>query len=86
MIKNTNAKFILVSYNNEGIINEADMKTILGKYGVVSETNINHNIYNRMRGIAKYKKVSSTGDCDGKDDKDDKDDKVKESLYLLEKI
>lgn len=83
LIKNTNAKFILVSYNNEGIINEADMKTILGKYGVVSETNINHNIYNRMRGIAKYKKVSSTGDCDGKDDKDDK---VKESLYLLEKI
>ena len=79
LIKNTDARFILVSYNNEGIINELDMKTILGKYGVVSETNINHNIYNRMRGIAKYKKIQGTGDCS------EKDDKLKESLYLLEK-
>ena len=90
VIKHTNARFIIVSYNNEGIINETDMKALLGKYGVVTETNINHNIYNRMRGIAKYKKkTDEVKNTNVKDtnvkDTNVKDTNVKESIYLLEK-
>jgi len=74
LIKHTRAKYILVSYNNEGIISETEMKIILGKYGEVVEKNIEHTTYNRMKGIAEYKK-----------DKDKPQTKIKECLYLLQK-
>jgi len=74
LIKNTRAKFILVSYNNEGIISEEKMKEILGKYGDVRENFIEHNTYNRMKGTAEWKK-----------DPNKKVDKIKECLYLLER-
>jgi len=73
LIKNTRAKFILISYNNEGIITETEMKTILSKYGKVKEHHIEHNIYNRMKGIAEWKK-----------DPNKKTEKIKECLYLLD--
>lgn len=74
LIKNTRAKYILVSYNNEGIISETDMKKILSKYGEVTENFIEHTTYNRMKGIAEYKKG-----------KDKPQTKIKECLYLLER-
>jgi adenine-specific DNA-methyltransferase len=72
LIKNTRAKFVLISYNNKGIISEREMKNILGKYGVVKENLIEHNVYNRLKGIAEWKKSSG------------KDEKIKECLYLLD--
>jgi adenine-specific DNA-methyltransferase len=75
LIKNTRAKYILVSYNNEGIISETDMKKILSKYGKVTENFIEHTTYNRMKGIAEYKKG-----------KDKPQTKIKECLYLLERV
>ena len=72
LIKHTRAKYILVSYNNEGII--SNMKEILSKYGVVTEKFIEHSTYNRMKGIADYKRNP------GKEVAN-----IKECLYLLEK-
>lgn len=74
LIKNTRAKYILVSYNNEGIITEPEMKAILSKYGTVTENFIEHLTYNRMKGIAEYKK-----------NPDKPETKIKECLYLLSK-
>lgn len=74
LIKNTRAKFILISYNNEGIIGEEEMRGILGKYGKVKEHYLEHNVYNRMKGIAEYKKGA------GK-----KSEKIKECLYLVDR-
>jgi len=73
LIKNTRAKFILISYNNEGIITETEMKSILRKYGTVKENYIEHTTYNRMKGIAEWKK-----------DPNKKNEKIKECLYLLD--
>ena len=72
LIKNTRARYILVSYNNEGIINEADMMAILGKYGDVTPNYVEHSTYNRMKGTAAYKKGADKGI-----------EKIKECLYLL---
>ena len=74
LIKNTHSKYILISYNNEGIIKDTDMKKLLSKYGIVNEYFIEHSTYNRMKGIAKYKKS-----------KDNECLKIKECLYLLQK-
>jgi adenine-specific DNA-methyltransferase len=72
LIKHTRAKYIIVSYNNEGIISEQEMKTILSKYGEVTENFIDHVTYNRMKGIAEYKKHPTK-----------QANKIKECLYLL---
>ena len=47
LIKNTNAKYILISYNNEGIIGLDNFKTILSKYGKVC---LHEQEYNAFRG------------------------------------
>ena len=73
LIKNTRSKFILISYNNEGIICEKDMLGMLSKYGVVKKHLIEHNTYNRMKGIAQWKKGSDKG-CE----------KIRECLYLVD--
>lgn len=70
LIKNTRAKYILVSYNNEGIIAEKDMREILEKYGELEIKEIEHKTYNRMKGLANQGKDLS-------------EQKIKESLYLL---
>jgi len=36
LIENTNAKFILVSYNNEGFLTESDFYEIMNKHGNVT--------------------------------------------------
>ena len=73
LIRHTRAKYILVSYNNEGIIPEKDMKAILSQYGTVTEKIITHSTYNRMKGIAEYKKSAEKKSAG----------KIKECLYLL---
>ena len=56
LIKNTDAKYILVSYNNNGIITSDDMIDILNKYGSVELFSFKHGTYNRLLGIAEYKR------------------------------
>jgi adenine-specific DNA-methyltransferase len=55
LIKNTNAKIILVSYNNEGIIPINSFKNILEKYGKV---NIEQEGYTTFRGCRNIKNRS----------------------------
>jgi adenine-specific DNA-methyltransferase len=47
LIKNTNAKYILISYNNEGIISADNFRAILSKYG---EASLHEQEYNAYRG------------------------------------
>jgi hypothetical protein len=49
------------------------MKEILNKYGTVKEHFIEHSVYNRMKGIAEYKKDPSK-----------EVSKIKECIYLLD--
>jgi adenine-specific DNA-methyltransferase len=56
LIKNTKAKFILVSYNNEGFISMENMNKILSKYG---EVEINETAYNAFRGSRNLKNRSN---------------------------
>jgi adenine-specific DNA-methyltransferase len=74
LIKHTRSKYILVSYNNQGIITDTDMKALLGNYGHVTEHFVEHKTYNRMKGIAEYKKTTTDTT------------NIKECLYLLQKL
>lgn len=56
LIKNTNAKYIIISYNNGGIIPLDHMDTILQKHGNVEKIPIEHRTYNRLKGISEYKR------------------------------
>lgn len=53
LIKNTNAKYILVSYNNEGIISNESMTNILNEFG---EVELRTKTYNTFRGSRNLKK------------------------------
>tara|TARA_X000000950_G_scaffold167388_1_gene204432 strand:+ start:9035 stop:10132 length:1098 start_codon:yes stop_codon:yes gene_type:complete len=71
LIKNTKAKKILISYNNTGIIPPNKMENMLKKYGYLIKFPIEHKTYNKMKGIANYKR------------KEEKK-KIKEMIYLLD--
>ncbi len=73
LIKNTNSEYILISYNNKGIIKQEVMENILKKYGDVEKIVLEHKTYNRYKGISepKRKKV---------------DENINEFLWLLKKI
>ncbi len=70
LIQNTKAKYIVISYNNGGILSIDTIDSILSKFGKVEKIPIDHNVYNRLKGISNYKRV-----------KEDK--KVQEFLWLL---
>ena len=53
------------------------MKSILNKYGILRENHIQHKIYNRMKGIAEWKKNNN-------DKNDTIKEEIKEYLYLLD--
>ena len=72
LIKNTNSNFILLSYNNGGIIPLNKLEEILKKYGKVSKINVEHKTYNKMKGIANYKRIKENI-------------KINEFLWLLDK-
>tara|TARA_B100000795_G_C22801403_1_gene442132 strand:- start:220 stop:1338 length:1119 start_codon:yes stop_codon:yes gene_type:complete len=71
LIKNTKSKFIMISYNNGGIIPLDELDKLLKKYGSLMKIPINHKTYNRLRGIANYKREK-------------KDEGVKEFIWLLD--
>jgi adenine-specific DNA-methyltransferase len=51
LIKDTNAKFILISYNNEGIIKEDKFRSILESFGSVEIMEKDYNTYRGSRNL-----------------------------------
>ncbi|MFH1615751.1 MAG: DNA methyltransferase [Planctomycetota bacterium] len=51
LIKNTEARFILVSYNNEGFISPPKMKSLLKKYGKVEVLEKDYNTFRGSRNL-----------------------------------
>jgi adenine-specific DNA-methyltransferase len=72
LIENTNSKYVLISYNNGGIIPLSELDKILKQYGSVEKIPVTHKTYNKLKGIANYKR------------KEEKKE-TKEYLWLLEK-
>jgi len=71
LIKNTKAKFILLSYNNKGIIPLDIIDSTLQKYGKLFKIPIEHGVYNKLIGIAAKKRQKTN-------------EKIKEYLWLLD--
>lgn len=62
MYKHIKAKFVMLSYNNKGIIPIKTLEKILSTRGKVLTYPVNHKTYNRMKGIASYKRVGEWED------------------------
>lgn len=71
LIMATRAKFILVSYNSRGIIPLARLSAILREKGAVRAIPVEHRTYNKMAGIAAYKRKSAK-------------DAIREFLWLVD--
>ena len=56
LLKNTSAKYILLSYNNEGIVAEETFNEILQKYGKVERFECDYNAYRGSRNLSARKK------------------------------
>lgn len=73
LLLNTNAKYIILSYNDGGIIPIADLDTLLAKHGKsVEKIPIDHKTYNRLKGISNYKRTKEYKE-------------VKEFMYVIKK-
>ena len=72
LIKNTNAKYILVSYNNKGIIPLEELDKILERYGELRKIPVEHSVYNKLIGIASKKRKKEK-------------EKIEEFLWLLKR-
>lgn len=70
LIKNANFKYIFLSYNNEGLMSEKEVKKIMLKYG---KYDIVTTDYQRFK-------------ADSNENRDHKADKTTEHLHILEKI
>ena len=57
LLKSIKAKYIVLSYNNRGIIEENEMVEILEQVGSVNLIELSHNTYNKMQGIAAKKRT-----------------------------
>ena len=71
LIKNTKSKFILVSYNDRGIIPLKELDEILEKYGSLTKIPVEHKVYNKFIGIAAKKRKKQNK-------------KIQEFLWLLD--
>ena len=71
LIKHTKSKFILLSYNNGGIIPLPELEVILERYGKLMKIPVEHKTYHKLQGIASYKRKKEYED-------------VKEFLWLLD--
>jgi len=72
LIQNTQAKYILLSYNEGGIIPISELDQLLANHSKnVKKIPIDHKTYNRLKGLSNYNR---TGDCKP----------VKEYLYVIQ--
>lgn len=56
LISNLDSKYIIISYNNEGIISYDDMCNMLSKYGTVEINNIEYNTFKGSRNLKRRDK------------------------------
>ena len=71
LIANTRARYIILSYNNGGIIPIPELDDLLAKYATnVEKIPIDHKTYNRLKGLSNYKRTTESKD-------------VKELLYVI---
>ena len=71
LIANTHARYIILSYNNGGIIPVPELDELLAKYAThVDKIPIDHKTYNRLKGLSNYKRTTESKD-------------VKELLYVI---
>ena len=71
LIQKIKAKFILLSYNNKGIIPIETIETILKSKGKLYVFPLTHKTYNKLKGIANYKRKEEWSD-------------VKEFMWLVD--
>jgi len=71
LIMDTKARYIILSYNNGGIIPIDEVTEILTRKGHVSKIPVVHKTYNKLKGIANYKRKKESV-------------AVKEYLWLVE--
>jgi len=76
LIEKTKAKYIVISYNNEGIIPIDIFNDILKKYGEVKKRYLDYNTYRGSKNLGKDKLLLNG---------DSKNVKVKEFLWILKK-
>ena len=62
LLENTYAKYIIISYNNCGIIPLDDLDKILDNFGEVIKIPIEHKTYNKLKGLSSYKRTSEYKD------------------------
>lgn len=62
MFKKIKAKFVVISYNNKGIIPIKNLEKILASRGKVYTRPVNHPTYNKLKGIANYKRTAKWED------------------------
>ena len=73
LLQNTKAKYIILSYNDGGIIPIPVLDELLAKHGKsVDKIPIDHKTYNRLKGISNYKRTKEYK-------------AVKEFIYVLKK-
>ena len=71
LISKIDSKFIILSYNNKGIIPIKKIEEILSKRGQIYTIPVDHKTYNKLKGIANYKRK---GECEA----------VKEFIWLVD--
>jgi adenine-specific DNA-methyltransferase len=58
LIENTHSKYIILSYNDGGIVPISELDALLEKsHLLVKKIPIDHKIYNRLKGIGNYKRT-----------------------------
>ena len=62
LLENTYAKYIIISYNNCGIIPLDELDKILDNFGEVIKIPIEHKTYNKLKGLSSYKRTGEYKD------------------------
>lgn len=57
LVRDTNACFIIISYNDEGLLPLAELETIFAKYGTVNIRRKNYNTFRGSRNLAQRSKT-----------------------------
>ncbi len=71
LMSNTKSRYVILSYNNGGIIPITELDELLAKYASkVDKIPIDHKTYNRLKGLSNYKRTAASKD-------------VKEFLYVM---
>ncbi len=59
LVSALDTKFIIMSYNSKGILSEYQVREILGRKGSVELRRLTHNTYNKLQGVAGYKRAGA---------------------------